>query len=259
MKPSHLSNKTIWITGASSGIGLDLVKLLANARNYIYISARSEDKLLALKAQFPDNIFVLPMDVGDSASILNADVTLRQHTDQLDMLISCVGMCEYDDVPTLQAAQYERLTRVNYLGTVETVRVALPLLRKSTNKPHIVAISSLAALVPFPRAAAYGASKAALEYFLQSLKVDIASDNISVSIVRPGFVDTPLTQKNDFDMPFLMPSDQAAKYIIKSVRRRKLFIDFPKKMSIPLKIMRFLPSFFWMRICAPKFRKPKVL
>ncbi|WP_158658092.1 SDR family NAD(P)-dependent oxidoreductase [Agarilytica rhodophyticola] len=254
-----MSNKTIWITGASSGIGFDLAKLLAKHRNYLYISARSEDKLLALKAQFPDNIFVLPIDVGDSASLAKAEEVLHQQTDQLDMLISCVGTCEYDDVPALQAEQYERLTRVNYLGTVETVRIALPLLRKSASHPHIVAISSLAALVPFPRAAAYGASKAALEYFLQSLKVDIASDNISISIVRPGFVDTPLTQQNDFDMPFLMPSDLAAKHIVKAITKRKMFIDFPKQMSIPLKIMRFLPSFFWMKICAPRFRKPEVL
>lgn len=243
-----------WITGASSGIGMELARALAKERHYVFVSARSEEKLACLKEAYPENIGIIPLDVTDPLSMATAEKLLREKTDHLDTLVACAGTCEYDDNLRLPVDLYDRVTRTNYLGTVETVRVALPLLRKSRLSPHIAAVSSLSAVVPFPRAAAYGASKAALDYFLQSLQIDLKPENISVTSIRPGFVDTPLTQRNDFDMPFIISSKDAAARIVKALHKRPMFFDFPRRLAIPMKIMRCFPS-FWRNVVAQKIKK----
>lgn len=258
MQTRELKNKTVWVTGASSGIGLDVARTLAKQRNYVFVSARSERKLAQLKEAYPENIFVVPLDLCDQESITTAELTLRRHTDHLDVFIACAGTCEYDGNLSLDRGLYERVTCTNYLGLVESVRVALPLLRKSNSDPVILGVSSLSSLVPFPRAAAYGASKAAVDYFLQSLKIDLIDEKIDVLVVRPGFVDTPLTRRNDFDMPFLMSSHDASMEVLRALVKRKLFFDFPAKLSLPLKIMRLFPL-VWMRLVAPKLRKAESL
>ncbi len=246
--------RVYWITGASSGIGMEVARALAKARNYVFVSARSEEKLACLHEAYPENIGIIPLDVTDPHSIATAEQLLNEKTDHLDTLVACAGTCEYDDHLALPVDLYERVTRTNYLGTVETVRVALPLLRKSQLSPHIAAVSSLSAVVPFPRAAAYGASKAALDYFLQSLQIDLKPENISVTSIRPGFVDTPLTQRNDFDMPFIITSKEAAARIVKALHKRPMFFDFPRRLAIPIKMMRCFPR-FWRNVVAQKIKK----
>ncbi len=243
-----------WVTGASSGIGMELARALAKARNYVFVSARSEDKLQCLYEAYPENIGIIPLDVTVPESIAQAEHALSEHTDHIDTLIACAGTCEYDDDLALPTGLYERVTQTNYLGTVETIRIALPFLRKSQLSPHIAVVSSLSAVVPFPRAAAYGASKAALDYFLQSLQIDLKPENIDVTSIRPGFVDTPLTQRNDFDMPFMISSKEAAARIVRALPKRPMFFDFPRRLAIPLKIMRCFPS-FWRNVVAQKIKK----
>lgn len=258
MKSVSDNKRTFWLVGASSGIGLALARELAKQGNYVFVSARSVDKLQALRDVFPNNIEIIPLDLNNRQSIAEAEKTMRGHTDYLDTLIACAGTCEYDDHLQLPADMYERITRVNYLGVVESVRVALPLLRKSSNRPHICAVGSLSSVVPFPRAAAYGASKAAVDYFMQSLKIDLMKEMIDVSVIRPGFVDTPLTRRNDFDMPFIMPVEDAVLAILKRLDRRPMFLDFPGKLAIPLKIFSWMPS-IWRSVIAPKMKKQEAL
>lgn len=255
---TRLTNKTIWVTGASSGVGLELVILLAKARNYIFVSARGEGEVNRLQSVYPDNICVLPMDVTDAESVADAERQLLEKTDHLDLLITCVGICEHDGDLTLAKAMFERITRINYLGIVETVRIALPFLRRSNNHPQIVAISDLAVIVPFPGAAAFGASKAALEYFLQSLRLDMQQERIDVTVVRPGFVTTSLNEKNSFETPYSMSNDITARRILGAISKRKLLVDFPKKLSLPLKLMRLILP-VWMKMVAPRLKRPGLL
>jgi short-subunit dehydrogenase len=141
---------------------------------------------------------------------------------------------------------------VNYFGTINCLKVALPLLRNShALRPHIVTIASLVTNAPFPRSEAYGASKAALQYFFDCLRHDLAADNIDVTVVNPGFVDTPLTRKNNFDMPFLMDSDQAANRIIKNIASRPRVYNFPKRLQGLLLVSKFLPS-VWQKMVSQK-------
>ena len=216
-----ISNATVWVTGASSGIGKALVHQLAQANNFIIISGRNEASLEALAASAQGNIVALPFDVAD-------------------------------------ANMYKRVMDTNFFGAVNTVRLALPFLQSATKnkvrRPKIVAVSSMACMAAFPRAEAYGASKAALEYFIQSLAVDLKSQQIDVAIVRPGFVDTPLTRKNDFDMPWLMAPEEAANRILRNLKKNKLFIHFPWPMAMLLGIAKLFPS-LWLHYIAPKLTK----
>lgn len=254
MNLDSITGKTVWLTGASSGIGFELAQLLIKANNFVIVSARSKDRLQSLKLSNGERVTMLPLDVTSDESVRLARQLLNEVTDHLDLVICCAGTCEYDDGPDLNADMYSRVMNTNFLGTVQTLNMALPLLKKSESRAHIVGVSSLTTEAPFPRAQAYGASKAALEYFLESLKVDLDSEGIDVSIVRPGFVDTPLTQKNDFSMPFLMGTAKAAELMLQGIKKRKTYINFPKRMCYMLRLLNF-SSWFWFKTIAPKLRR----
>ena len=138
---------------------------------------------------------------------------------------------------------------VNFFGTVNCVELVLPLLR-AAGKPHLVVVASQATAAPFPRAEAYGASKAALQYFCDCLRLDLACEQIDVSVVNPGFVDTPLTRKNDFEMPFLMGAEQAAERIIGKLEGRPRRYSFPLRLSLLLGLSKLAPG-LWQRAVAP--------
>lgn len=207
---------------------------------------------------YPDNISLVSMDLTCRDSVESAEEMLNKRTDHLDTLIACYGECEFDGELRLSADIFERVTHTNYLGVVEAVRVALPFLRQSENTVHIVGVGSLSSGVPFPGAAAYGASSAALDYFFQSLKLDLDHDKIDVSIVRLGFSDASLFQENNSHINFNVSSKQSAEKILCVLKRRQLFFDIPFRLSFSLKVMRLLP-FVWIKFIAPKFREVGIL
>lgn len=258
---SSIKNATIWVTGASSGIGKALVEKLAAEKNFVIASARNTDALTVLEQRFKGNVVALPVDVTEHASTQAIRAKLADVTDHIDIVIMSAGTCEYDNGPDLDYEMYHRVMNVNYFGVLNTVRAALPFVHSAvkhgSRQPKLVAISSMAALAPFPRAEAYGASKAAVEYLMQSLAVDLKPKGIDVAIVRPGFVDTPLTQKNDFDMPWIINADSAAAKILDSLKKSKLFIQFPWPMSFSLGLGRLFPS-LWLKKVAPKLIKKDV-
>lgn len=257
-KSVHPADKqTIWITGASSGIGAALVHMLTGEGHFVIISGRNRDALLELQKPAPKLVKVLPCDVGDDASMAEAGALLRGITDQLDLVIACAGTCEYDDDLSLDIASYRRVFDSNFFGVVNTLRVALPLLN-NVRAPVFVALGSLSSVVGFPRAEAYGASKAALQYFMDALRADTSNVALRSVLVRPGFIDTPLTRENDFEMPFLMAPDEAARRILSGIRRGRSVIDFPRRMSWPLRLLGFLRP-VWFAVCAPRMTRIKKL
>jgi len=135
------------------------------------------------------------------------------------------------------------------MGTVYCVDAALPLLRAG-NRGHLVGMSSTAAYAGLPRAEAYGASKAAVRYLFQSLDVDLASDNVDVSVILPGFVETPLTDKNDFPMPMRISVDEAVVAIIRGLEKRQREIAFPFSFALGLRIAARLPDAIRTRLFA---------
>lgn len=249
-----IRGETIWITGASSGIGKSMALLLAERGNQVVVSARTKDALEELVA-LSDNITALPFDVSDRDQVEKVTAKLFDLFPYIDRVILNAGSCEYLDANNLDWDMMRRVMDVNYFGSINTIEAAMPLLRaKPGGGGHIIGVVSMAAFVPFSRAEAYGSSKAALQYFLDSLRVDISSTGIDITVVNPGFVKTPLTDKNDFNMPFLVPVDVAAKRIVRAIACRPMQYDFPFRLKFMLKTLGFFPG-VWKSIIAPSLRQ----
>jgi len=247
----------VWVTGATSGLGKGLVLALAQQGHRVIASARNLEGLKSLEAT-SENIVSLDCDISDESQIESLTKRLSNVSPQLDRIILNAGSCEYLDFPEPEWTAARRLMETNYLGTLNCLRAALPLLRRSTSaRPHIVTIASQVTAAPFPRAEAYGASKAALQYFFNSLRIDLASENIDVTVVNPGFVDTPLTRKNDFDMPFLMSVDEACKRILKNIESRPRTYSFPRRLSALLALSKIIPSLWQKMVTAEPGEKPQ--
>lgn len=245
---------TCWITGASSGIGRELALRLAAAGHTVWISARSGQVLETLAQEDPVHLLPLPCDVSDTAAMAAlfgspGDASKAGVPEALDLVILCAGICEYIDLPDLDTASIRRTMDVNFHGTVNATAAALPLLhaarqRNPVRRPELVGVSSMSAYVGFPRAEGYGASKAALAYFLDALRCDI-QQHIDVTVVYPGFVATPMTDRNDFAMPFLQTTAAAADHILARLGRGCRTISFPWQLHWLLKLAALLPALWY--------------
>lgn len=233
--------RRVWLTGASSGIGAALAEELLKSGAQVAVSARSREPLDALALRYPGRVLVVPGDLCDALQVREIGKRIAQAWGALDTVILNAGTCEYIDVRQFDAALVERVLSTNLLSAAYCIEAALGLLR-SGNRPHLVAVASSVTYWPLPRAGAYGASKAALRYLLQSLRIDLAAEGIDVTLVSPGFVDTPLTAGNDFPMPLRWPAGKAARHIHQRLPRRPLEIAFPTPFIIGLKFLAWLPG-----------------
>lgn len=250
-----LRDRTIWVTGASSGIGRSLAEALIDAGNNVIVTARSEDRLQSLKELAPDRVSVVVADIADPDCIEPLKRDLARATACIDTAILNAGTCEYLDVDNYESAMVDRVVQVNLLGMSRCIEASLPLLKASDKAPHLVGVSSAAAITGLPRAEAYGASKAGVVSLLESLGLDLHRTGITVSVVYPGFVDTPLTRQNDFPMPFLMEPEDAVRRMIRGIEKRKLKITFPASLIVSLKLMARLPEALRFRIGLAAVRK----
>lgn len=231
-------NPTCLITGASSGIGRELALYYAAKGWTVYAVARSKDKLDELSRQAGIN--AVSLDLTDDGAVKAAAEQLQTDGVVLDLLLLNAGTCEYVDVADLDLAAFDRTFAINFHAVVSSTKYFLPLLQASL-APKLAIVSSMAHFFPFTKAQAYGASKAATSYFADSLRLDLAGSGISVHLIEPGFVDTPLTQKNDFAMPFLLPVQEAAKRVYNGLQQGKTRLRFPLRLSLLLKTLSMLP------------------
>ncbi len=247
-----IKQQTFWITGASSGIGKALAHALAEEGHQLIISSRGKDSLEAFAQNYPDLITVLPCDVADEQQMLSLFEIEIPELEYLDGIFLCAGICDYIDLPDFQLKAFKKAISINFMGTVHSCAAAYNLLKakpqdSKDSKPFIAGICSMSSYLGFPRAEAYGSSKAAMAYFLNSLRADIG-DKVDVIPVYMGFVDTPMTKQNDFPMPFLITPEQAAKGVLKSLQKRPLRIDYPWRLYAVLSILAKLPSLWYKTI-----------
>jgi NAD(P)-dependent dehydrogenase (short-subunit alcohol dehydrogenase family) len=222
--------KSLLITGATSGIGKALA-LHAAENNYRVIACgRNEDALNELSKI--DNIESLRFDVSSLDSARDALKNVNA-----DYYVFNAGTCEYVDVERFESDMFRRVFEPNFFGVVHCVEAVLPNLKKGDS---LVIVDSMARLMPFTRSQAYGASKAAVHYFTKSLEVDLHDKGIKVQAVSPGFVETPLTDKNDFDMPMKITADEAAVAMLKGIESGKSSIYFPRMFGYILRCMNTL-------------------
>jgi len=248
--------KTIWLTGATSGIGLALLEHLVAQRHRVIATGRNQQRLDELRATHGDAVIPLAGDTTNPDDISRMQQVLEDQG-PLDWAILNAGTCEYMDVANYDPELVARVMNTNVVGSARSVAAVLPALRKARadgRRPILAFVSSSAWWFPFTRAEAYGASKAALTYFAQSLRADLAAEGIRVSVISPGFVKTPLTDQNDFNMPFLISAEDAAGRIARGLAKGKAEIQFPKRFTVTLKLLRLLPQGLTDRMAAAMSR-----
>lgn len=231
--------KKIIITGATSGIGKALAMLCAEKGYDVIACGRNQQTLDEMKSH--RNISVKRFDVSSIDSVTEA---LSEQ--QPDIVVLNAGVCEYVDVEQFEAAMFERVFAANFFGLVNSIEALLPNLKKGS---QIVIVDSLALLLPFTRSQAYGASKAAAHYLAKSLQVDLAAKGILVQSVSPGFVETPLTDKNDFEMPMKISVEQAAIDFLNGIEKKRSSIYFPTLFSGILRGLSHLPNRLKVGLC----------
>ena len=229
----------ILITGATSGIGKQLAKDYLLADHHVYAVGRDDEALAELQALGAETI---DLDLMDREKVIEA----FEKIDNVDLAICGAGMCEYLDMPNFDSSIFMKVMSVN-MGTLShAIEGVLPKLIAS--KGRLVGIGSASAYVPFARAEAYGSSKAAIHYLMKTLQISLAPHDVSVSLVVPGFVETPMTKQNDFSMPFIQTPAQASKAIRDGIESGYDVIEFPKKLTMPLKALGTLPDLVWQQV-----------
>jgi len=246
-----LSWKTAWITGASSGIGRALALALARQGVTVAASARSRDGLQSLATEAANagaRILPTPLDVTDRAAVkAAAEAAIRVFRGPPDLAVLNAGTFLPMSAADFDAARFREQVEVNLLGTVHMLEALLPAYL-TARKGQIAIVSSVAGYRGLPTSAAYGATKAALINLAEALKYDLDRAGVKLQLVNPGFVKTPLTDKNDFKMPFLMPADKAVARMIAGLARDRFEITFPRRFTWQLKLLRLLPYRFYFAV-----------
>jgi NADP-dependent 3-hydroxy acid dehydrogenase YdfG len=234
-----VSFRAAWITGASTGIGRALALELASKGTRVAVSARSADGLAAL-AGHADNIMSVPLDVTDRNAVAQAADIIEAAFGDLDLCVPNAGISQAWSATAPDADAFERLFDVNVTGVVNTLAAVVPRF-VDRGRGQISVMSSVAGFRGLPTAAAYCSSKAAVTVLCESMKLDLDQAGVKMQVIHPGFVETPLTDKNPFRMPFLMSPEEAAKRICQGLARDRFEITFPRRFTWWLKLMRCLP------------------
>ncbi|AXV66999.1 SDR family NAD(P)-dependent oxidoreductase (plasmid) [Pseudoalteromonas lipolytica] len=229
---------TTLITGATSGIGEALAYKYADAGEQVIACGRNTDKLAKLSSH--SNIERCEFDATNLQDIRSSTVAYTQ----FDRVILNAGNCEYiDDARNFDSALFTRVVTTNLLSMGFCLEALLPKIKPGG---QLVIVSSSVTYLPLPRSQAYGASKAGVSYLANSLAVDL--NDVDVTLVHPGFVKTPLTDKNDFPMPMAVSAEKAASYIYKGVEKRRKEVHFPYRFTLILKLLRMLPTPLWLKL-----------
>ncbi len=233
------NQKKIWVTGASSGIGRAVAERFAKEGWKVAISARREEILNEMSKN--ENIFSFPLDVTNFNNCKITFDEILKKFGNIDICFLCSGTYDPKKEQEINIEQNKFVMDVNYFGTLNCVKSVEEYFKKE-KKGHIAIVSSIAGYRGLPNSSGYGPSKAALTNFAESIYFDFKKYNVKVSVVSPGFIKTPLTDKNEFPMPFLKSPEFAANKILAGLTKSNSFeIDFPKQLTITLKFLRILP------------------
>jgi short-subunit dehydrogenase len=240
-------NETVWITGASSGIGRALALRLAREGRRVVASARGAAALDALAAEAGPNLTALPLDTTDEKACENAVAWIEAETGPLGLVVLNAGTHEATPATSFAVAPFRRLVEINLMGTVNALAPALASMR-ARGTGHIAVVASVAGYGGLPTAAAYGATKAALINMCEALKPECDALGVKLQLVDPGFVRTPLTDRNTFPMPFLMELDDAVDRFVAGLASNRFEIVFPRRFALLLKFLNMLPYGLYFRV-----------
>lgn len=233
------SGKTVWMVGASTGIGRATASALHARGARVVVSARKLQALEDFVAQHPGSV-ALALDTTDGDAITAATRTLLAQG-PLDCVVYCAGHYQAMRADAIDLPDMMRHVDVNYLGALRVMDAVLPALL-ARGGGHFSLVGSVAGFRGLPNSLAYGPTKAAMINLAETLYLDLHTKGIGVSIINPGFVQTPLTAANEFDMPALLTPEQAAQAIIQGWAQGQFEIHFPKRFTLWLKLLRVLPN-----------------
>lgn len=250
--------KTVWITGASSGIGEALALEYAKQDANLVLSARNETKLqeLATRCQTSSNkVIVLPLDLEQVDKLPDAVAQLKNQIDSVDILINNGGISQRSKVIETPLELDRKIFEVNYFGTIALTKAVLPWMI-STGGGNISVISSISGIFGFPLRSSYSATKHAVFGFFETLGLEHVKDNIKTTVVCPGRISTNIslhalnhkgesTQSMDKGLANGMPADECARKIVKAIRKGKRDVLIGKKELLLVYIYKYLPRLFW--------------
>ncbi len=233
--------RTVWLVGASTGIGRATAALLHAQGARVIVSARHVPALQAFVAAHPGSTCE-PLDVSDMDAVRNVANRIQSQSPsgRLDLVMYCAGHYQPMRAQTFNLADALRHQQINYVGALNVLAATLPMLTIQ-GCGHFSLVGSVAGFRGLPKALAYGPTKAALNNLADCLYLDLHPLGIGVSVINPGFVQTPLTAGNDFDMPALLTPEQAAQEIVSGWQAGRFEIHFPRRFTLWLKLLRHLP------------------
>lgn len=232
------NGQRVWVIGASYGIGAELGRELIKLGARAALSARSVDLLNEIAAN--TDAIVAPLDVTNVVAVRAAAATIIRAWGGIDLVLIVAGTHVEMRADDFDLARAKKLLQVNVEGVLNCLDPVLPLLL-AQGSGGLAIVASVAGYRGLPKALIYGPTKAALINLAESLYLDLQPRGIGVYLVNPGFVDTPLTQKNDFKMPALMAADQAARATLNGIAAGKFEIHYPKRFTRWLRLLRYLP------------------
>jgi len=244
----------VLITGASSGIGAALARELGRRGWAVALLARRRELVDAVAAELPQGIGIA-CDVTDSASVHDAAREAAERLGgPLDLAVANAGLGVTFPAAKFRLADAEEMIRVNVLGMMYLFDAVIPGMVERRSG-QFAGVASIAGLRGMPVSAVYSASKAAMQAFLEGTRVELAPHGIAVTTINPGFIATPMTEKNRFRMPFLMKAEEAAAVIADGLERRARVIEFPRPMSLLMRTMRLVPDAIYDTLTAPMARR----
>ena len=233
------NQKKIWITGASSGIGKALAEKFSLEGWKVAISARRKEILDEMAEK--ENIFSYPLDVTNQNQIKDVFSKIINDFGDLDLCVFSSGTYDPKLEQEINIKQNKFVMETNFFGVLYCIKTVEKYF-KEKKEGHISIVSSIAGYRGLPNSSGYGPSKAALTNLTESLYFDFKKYNVRISLVSPGFIKTPLTDKNEFQMPFIKSPEFAAEKMFNGLTKTKAFeIHFPKALTVILKILRILP------------------
>ena len=233
------NQKKIWITGASSGIGKALAEKFANENWKVAISARRENLLNEIAKN--ENISAFPLDVTDDQKVREVFSNILKEFKDIDLCVFSSGAYDPKLEKEINKDQIKKIMNINFFGVLNCIKATEEYF-KNRKKGHLSIVSSIAGYRGLPNSSGYGPSKAALTNLTESLYFDFKKHNVRISLISPGFIKTPLTDKNEFSMPFIKSPEFAAEKIFSGLTKSKAFeIHFQKELTLILKFLRVLP------------------
>jgi len=235
-------SKTVWITGAGKGIGRALALKMASEGWTVAASARTvEDLETLIKESDSERIHSFPLDITDTDANHSVLDQIEQQLGALDLAILNAGTHRPMTAANFDVQLVRTLVETNLMGTVNGLGALLPRFR-SRRSGRVAVVSSVAGYRGLPTSAAYGATKAALINMCEALKPELDKEGVALILVNPGFVETPLTDGNEFPMPFLVTSEAAAESIYKGLMAERFEIVFPWNFALIMKCLRIVPN-----------------